>query len=58
MSRRPARCTEADLRRAGKVAQQLGMMVEVLTDGTIRVIPIQARPLAPVEPSLKPGIVL
>lgn len=29
MSRRPARFTEADVRRAAKVAKQLGMAVEI-----------------------------
>lgn len=48
MSRRPALFTEADLRRAAKVAKELGLAVEVLTDGTIRIIPfgepIELRP--------------
>lgn len=41
MSRRPARCTEADIRRAVKAAGGR-MAVEVLTDGTIRLIPIES----------------
>jgi hypothetical protein len=36
MSRRPARFTEADIRRAAKVAKQLGLAVEIAPDGTIR----------------------
>jgi hypothetical protein len=39
MSRRPARFTEADIRRAAKVAKQLGMAVEIKPDGTIRIVP-------------------
>ena len=39
MSRRPARFTEADIRRAGKVAKQLGLAVEIAPDGTIRLVP-------------------
>jgi hypothetical protein len=36
MSRRPARFTEADVRRAAKVAKQLGLAIEIAPDGTIR----------------------
>ena len=38
MSRRPARCTEADISRALKAAERLGphWAVEILRDGTIR----------------------
>lgn len=36
MSRRPARFTEADVRRAAKVAKQLCLAVEIAPDGTIR----------------------
>ena len=39
MSRRPARFTQADLNRAIKAAKQNGMGVEVLADGTIRIVP-------------------
>jgi hypothetical protein len=39
MSRRPARFTEADVRRAAKVAKQLGLAVEIAPDGTIRLVP-------------------
>jgi hypothetical protein len=39
MSRRPARFTEADVRRAAKVAMQLGLSVEIAPDGTIRLAP-------------------
>lgn len=40
MSRRPLRFTEADLRRAKKVAGT-DMAVEVLPDGTIRLSPLR-----------------
>jgi len=40
MSRRPARCTEADIRRAVKVALEAGMAVDILPDGTIRIAPL------------------
>lgn len=45
MSRRPARCTEADLKRAIKAAQAVGKdwAVEVLPDGTIRLMPFQGQ---------------
>jgi hypothetical protein len=38
MSRRPARYTQADIRRAMQAAQALGVSVaiEILPDGTIR----------------------
>ena len=39
MSRRPARFTEADIRRAAKVAKQLCLAVEIAPDGTIRLVP-------------------
>lgn len=41
MSRRPATFTKADLSRAMKVARENGMTVEVQTDGTIRLVPLQ-----------------
>lgn len=51
MSRRPARCTQADLNRAVKAAGP-GMAVEVLPDGTIRITP-----LIPAEkPQLAPKV--
>ena len=42
MSRRPARCTQADIHRAIKAADQAGarMAVELLPDGTIRLVPV------------------
>ena len=62
MSRRPARCTQADIARAIKAVAQTGarMAVEIATDGTIRIVPANqntkaenvARPVdeeAPVE---------
>jgi acylphosphatase len=46
MTRRPARCTEADLKRAIKAVLALGAhgVVEILPDGTIRV---EARAIQP-----------
>lgn len=51
MSRRPARCTQADIRRAIQAAQKAGvpMAVEISPDGTIRLTPTAA--IAP-EPTL------
>jgi len=50
MSRRPARCTQADISRAVKAAGP-GMCVDILPDGTIRIAPYAApatpAPLAP-----------
>lgn len=44
MSRRPARCTIADIRRAVEGAKAAGvrMSVDILPDGTIRLIPMEA----------------
>lgn len=41
MSRRPARATQADIRRAIAAAQKCGphMAVDILKDGTIRIAP-------------------
>ncbi len=43
MSRRAARCTEADLNRALKAAarQPEPMAVEVTPEGTIRIVPVE-----------------
>lgn len=42
MSRRPARVTQADIRRAIAAAKQAGanMAVDILPDGTIRLVPV------------------
>ena len=40
MSKRPARFTEADLRRAMKVAAEAGKTVDILPDGTLRIVPM------------------
>ena len=42
MSRRPARCTVADIARIMKAAQQCGIphRVELMKDGTLKAIPI------------------
>lgn len=41
MSNRPARCSEADIKRALRAVQATGaaMAVEILPDGTIRIAP-------------------
>lgn len=46
MSRRPARCTEADIKRAIKALLASGAYgsVEILPDGTIRVAPEAVKP--------------
>lgn len=40
MSRRPARCTQADMTRAFRAAEKLGphVAVDILKDGTIRLV--------------------
>lgn len=48
MSRGRARFTEADLKRAKKVAGK-DMSVEVLPDGTIRLVPVLPTGRAPQE---------
>ncbi len=50
MSRRPARCTEADLKRAVKAIMAHGnrVVVEIPAEGPIRVF---AEPVNPIEPS-------
>ncbi len=45
MSRRPAKFTEADLRRAAKVAKAMGVAIIVQPDGSIRVDPNTLPPL-------------
>lgn len=42
MSRRPARFTEADLNRAGKVAKRLGLAVKVDTEGAIWLLSVES----------------
>lgn len=51
MSRRPARCTQADMHRAIKAAEQAGgrMGVKVCPDGAILLLPVEM--LSPVLPS-------
>ena len=39
MSRPRARHTEADIRRATKVAKEMNMAVDLLPDGTIKIVP-------------------
>ena len=52
MSRRPARCTQADIHRAVSAVQQSGaaMCVEILPDGTIRIAPFDGN-----KPPAKPN---
>jgi hypothetical protein len=47
MTRRPARATKTDIRRAVQAAQAAGvaMAVDILPDGTIRLLPAQPVPL-------------
>lgn len=54
MSRRAARCTQADIARAIRAASQTGggMAVEVLPDGTIRIAPAPASPQPAPAPKL------
>lgn len=58
MSRRPARCTQADIRRALLAAKAAGVevAVEILPDGTIRLE--QKENKAKPEPRLREGLVL
>ncbi len=42
MSRRPALFSKADIARAASVAKAVGMTVEILTDGTIRLVPAES----------------
>jgi hypothetical protein len=46
MSRRPARCTQADIRRVVEAVKQAGaeMVVEILPNGTIRLVPTASKP--------------
>lgn len=41
MSRRPARFTEADARRASRAAKAEGMAVDILPNGVIRLVPAE-----------------
>lgn len=54
MSRRPARCTQAEIARAIKAAGP-GMVVEILPDGTIRISPYTVA-LAPTLPPVGPKV--
>lgn len=58
MSRRPARATRAEIRRAVEAAKDAGveMAVEITPDGTIRLIPTQKKDEEPL--GLRPGLVL
>jgi hypothetical protein len=61
MSRRPARFTQADIRRAIQAAEKASasnMAVEILPDGTIRISPIPPQGNAPEKATPKKGIVL
>jgi hypothetical protein len=52
MSRRPARFTQADLSRAIRAIAQAeaNMMVEVLPDGTMRILPAPAQAIRGANP--------
>jgi hypothetical protein len=43
MSRRASRCSQSDIARAIRAAEQVGavMSVEILPDGTIRLTPVE-----------------
>lgn len=60
MSRRPARATQADIRRALKAMEATGvrLMIDVLPDGTIRFIPYEPDAAKPEPPSDDREIVL
>lgn len=54
MSRRPARCTEADIHRAVKAIQRANacMAVEISPDGTIRIVPAKVITIEDANPKL------
>lgn len=56
MPRRIAKTTQADIARALRAVNQLGltMAVEVSPDGTIRIVPAEAVRVSMSEPSGKP----
>jgi hypothetical protein len=58
MSRRPALFTQADITRAAKAAQKVGLVVEVRADGVIRIVPEkrEQEPAALVEAPPQPLI--
>lgn len=60
MSRRPARVTQADIRRALAALKIAGsnMALEILPDGTIRLTPALAKPSELEEIRPRKGIVL
>lgn len=60
MSRRPARCTKADIRRALEAVEEAGMpmAVEILPDGTIRISPPAEKAKEPARVGQRPVIVL
>lgn len=51
MARKACRFTEADVRRAAKVAKQLAMAVEIAPDGTIRIVPATVTTPAEMPPN-------
>jgi hypothetical protein len=60
MSRVPARVTQADIARAIRAIAQTGarMAVEIDTDGTIRLVPVESGREAPSPVYQRPRIVL
>jgi hypothetical protein len=57
MTRRPARCTQADIARAINAAKQTGvsMAVEITPDGTIRLTPAPVTDNQTKPDALEPG---
>jgi hypothetical protein len=57
MSRRPARCTQADMARAIRAIKQesADMVVEIAPDGTIRIVPIEKREQGKYRPAERKG---
>lgn len=56
MSRRPARCTKADIRRAIEAAKaaDVKMVIEILPDGTIRLVEAEAEIVDTAAPDASP----
>lgn len=58
MPKAAAKFTQADVGRALRAANKLGMTVEISPNGTIRVVPIEADKVAKSEPVNYPVRVL
>ncbi|MGA2638417.1 hypothetical protein [Methylocella sp.] len=57
MSRKPARFTESDLNRVVKIAKRHGSGVDILPDGTIRILPLDSV-AAPVPVIAEPKVIM